>query len=84
MLSHMRTSFDLPDGLLRRAKALARKRGVPLRELVLEGLTQLVRQEDAQTYVLPDRVFKGDGLVAGLDAADWSEIRARAYEGHGG
>jgi len=84
MLSHMRTSFDLPDGLLRRAKALARKRGVPLRELVLEGLTQLVRQEDAQTYALPDRVFKGDGLVAGLDGTDWSEIRARAYEGHGG
>jgi hypothetical protein len=80
----MRTSFDLPDGLLRRAKALARKRGVPLRELVLEGLTHLVRQGDARGYVLPDKAFKGDGLVAGLDATDWCEVRARIYEGRGG
>jgi hypothetical protein len=84
MLRHMRTSFDLPDGLLRRAKALARKRGVPLRELVLEGLTALVRQEDVQSYVLPDKSFRGDGLVAGLDMTNWAEIRERVYEGRGG
>jgi hypothetical protein len=84
MLRHMRTSFDLPDGLLRRAKALARKRGVPLRELVLEGLTHLVRQGDGQGYVLPDRSFRGDGLVAGLDMTYWAEIRERIYEGRGG
>ena len=77
MLRHMRTSFDLPDGLLRRAKALARKRGVPLRELVLEGLTLLVRQADGQSYVLPDQSFQGDGLVAGLDVTNWAEIRER-------
>lgn len=36
----MKTSFDLPDTLLRRAKAFAAEQGRPLRELVAEALTE--------------------------------------------
>jgi hypothetical protein len=34
----MKTTFDLPDPLLRRAKALAAQQGRPLRDLVAEAL----------------------------------------------
>jgi hypothetical protein len=36
----MKTTFDLPDTLLRRAKALAAEQGRPLRDLVAEALTE--------------------------------------------
>jgi hypothetical protein len=34
----MRTTFDLPDDLMRRAKAYAAMKGLKLRDLVAEGL----------------------------------------------
>lgn len=36
----MKTSFDLPENLLRRAKALAAEQGRPLRDLVAEALSE--------------------------------------------
>lgn len=35
----MKTTFDLPDPLLRRAKAVAAEQGRPLRELIAEAIT---------------------------------------------
>jgi len=39
----MRTSFDIPDSLLQRARAEAAQRGIPLRQLVCEALTEKLR-----------------------------------------
>lgn len=39
----MKTSFDLPDPLIRRAKALAAEQGRPLRELVVEALSEKLK-----------------------------------------
>ncbi len=82
MLTHMRTSFDLPDGLLEQAKAVARERGVPVRDLVILGLTRVLSVQ-REPYRLPDLAFEGDGLVEGLEPCDWDEITRRAYEGRG-
>lgn len=38
----MKTTFDLPDPLLRKAKALAAQQGRPLRDLVTEALGEKV------------------------------------------
>ena len=38
----MKTTIDLPDDLLRRAKAEAALRGRKLRELVLEGIVRVL------------------------------------------
>jgi hypothetical protein len=78
----MRTSFDLPDGLLQQAKSVARERGVPVRDLVILGLTHVLSARPAP-YRLPDLAFEGDGLVDGLEPCDWDEITRRAYEGRG-
>ena len=36
----MKTTFDLPDSLLRKAKALASQQGRPLRDLVAEAISE--------------------------------------------
>lgn len=86
MYKHMRTSFDLPDALLRKAKALARQRGTTVRALVEEGLRRVVAQETTpkQPFRLEDGSFKGDGLVPGLEWGDWDRIRELLYEDHRG
>jgi hypothetical protein len=38
----MKTTFDLPDPLLRRAKAVAAEQGRPLRELVAEAIADKI------------------------------------------
>ncbi len=42
----MKTTVDLPDELLRQAKAEAALRGKKLRELVQEGLERVLREPD--------------------------------------
>ena len=41
----MRSTFDLPDSLVRRAKIAAVKRGSTLRDLVAEGLRRVLSDE---------------------------------------
>ena len=43
----MRSTFDLPDDLLKRAKIAAVKRGSTLRDLVAEGLRRLLAEQPA-------------------------------------
>jgi hypothetical protein len=85
MLRHMRTSIDMPDALLVKAKEVAHRRGTTLRELVIEGLqTVLAKQARAPRFRLRDASFGKDGLVDGLEETDWDKIRDLSYEGRGG
>lgn len=84
MLRHMRTSVDIPDPLLSRAKNVARERRTTLRQLVLEGLRRVIEDAPDGSYEWRDGSFGGDGLVDGLTPDDWGEIQRRAYEGRGG
>ena len=43
----MRSTFDLPDDLMKRAKIAAVKRGSTLRDLVAEGLRRVLTDEAA-------------------------------------
>jgi hypothetical protein len=43
----MRSTFDLPDDLMKRAKIAAVKRGSTLRDLVAEGLRRLLADQAA-------------------------------------
>jgi hypothetical protein len=85
MLRHMRTTVDIPDSLLSKARRAARARKTTLRMLIIEGL-QLVTQRDAMpsTFHLRDGSFGDGGLVDGLVETDWERIRDLAYEGRNG
>lgn len=80
MLLHMRTSIDIPDPLLKRAKSLAQQRGTTLRQLLLEGLRHTVeRAVSRRTHRLKDLSFGKGGLVPGLSWSDNEIIDDIAY-----
>jgi putative antitoxin of VapBC-like toxin-antitoxin system len=84
MLRHMRTSIELSDGLLERARRLAQKRGLTLRALVEEGLRRILADNDkAPAFRLQEVTFGEGGLAEDLSEADWERIRDLSYEGRG-
>ena len=83
MLTHMRTSVDIPDPLLRRAKALARKRGVTLRQLMVDALRSILEGSPQGRHQMTDRSFGEGGLVEGLSWADTDRIDELVYGDRG-
>jgi hypothetical protein len=66
----MKTTLDLEDGLLKKAKARAAHEGVSLTLLIEEGLRLRLRKQSAATATSPTLlpVYKGKGgVAAGID-----------------
>lgn len=76
----MKTTLEISDHLLRRAKALARRRGTTLRGLAEEGLRRVLDEAEAatRTAVRPV-VVRGDGLAPEFQDASWKQVRDAAY-----
>jgi hypothetical protein len=84
MLLHMRTSIDIPDPLLRRARKLARERGTSLRALLLDGLQRTVAgSATSKAHRMKDLSFGKGGLDEGLSWSDTERIDAIAYGDRG-
>jgi predicted transcriptional regulator len=82
----MKTTIEISDPLLRRAKRLAAKRGTTLKAVIEDALrTELAAAETGPASAsLRTHTFGGRGLKAGLAWGDWATIRSLAYEGRGG
>jgi Bacterial antitoxin of type II TA system, VapB len=83
----MKTTIEINDALLQRAKQLAVERKVTFREIVeaaLRGYLDQTRQGSRPAFRLRQCSFGGQGLQPGLDENDWAMIRAMTYEGRGG
>ena len=84
-VSHMKTTIEISDPLLRRAKKLAAKRGTTLKAVIEDALrTELAAAEGPAGTGVRTHAFRGRGLRAGLAWGDWATIRSLAYEGRGG
>lgn len=81
----MKTTIELSDALLERARKLAAREGVTLRSLVERGLQRVLSEtRQAERFRLRKASFRGRGLQPGARDATWEELRERAYEGRGG
>jgi hypothetical protein len=82
----MKTTIEINDALLRRAKVYAAERNLTLKALVEQALRQYLDHGVAPpgTFKLRKHTFRGRGLQPGIDENDWATIRAMAYEGRGG
>jgi hypothetical protein len=82
----MKTTVDIDDRLLRRAKALAAERGTTLRAVLEDALRTELRGARGSGRGAPIKTttFGGNGLRQGVAWDDWNALRALAYEGRGG
>jgi hypothetical protein len=79
----MKTTIEISDDLLRRAKTTAAAEGTTLRALVESGLRNELRVREQGGYVLPDASFGGNGVQPGINEGDWSTLRDLIYAGRG-
>ncbi len=77
----MKTTIDVNDALLVRAKRHARKVGKPLRALVEEGLRRVLLESESPraNYQLPDRSVGKRGGPDPLESLSWQDLRSEIY-----
>ena len=76
----MRSTFDLPDDLMKRAKIAAVERGVALRDLVAEGLRQVLAPPapGRRRGKLPNIRIAEDAPVLRMSIADLKALESEA------
>ena len=79
----MKTTVELPDGLLREAKRVALREKTTVRALIERGLRGVVGGRKPTRFALRAAGFRGDGLVAGRSLRDWDAIRDLTYSERG-
>lgn len=81
----MKTTFDIPEPLLRDVQQLARERKTTTKSLVEQALIKLLDAErEAKPFKLRDASFKGGaGLTPEFEHATWQEILDESYRGRG-
>jgi hypothetical protein len=76
----MKTTVEIQDALLDRARRHARRSGRPLRALIEEGLRQVLRAESSSApYTLPDRSAGDEGAPNPLESLSWQSLRDEIY-----
>ena len=76
----MKTTLDIQDELLLRAKRHARSTGRPLRAVVEEGLRQVLSTTAPHPrYELPDLSVGQAGEPDPLEAYSWQDLRELIY-----
>ena len=74
----MKTTIEIADNLLARAKARAREQQITLRSLIEQSLAQTLDQPLAPASIKPV-TFRGKGLSHDFEGASWDRIRDAIY-----
>ncbi len=77
----MKTTIDIADGLLERAKQEAQRQGTTLRDLVERGLAIVVQSEtQPKPFELRSASVSGQGTTAEWEALSFDDRVAQMYE----
>jgi hypothetical protein len=80
MGTHMKTTVEIADPLLKRAKREARRRGTTVRALIEEGLQFVLRgASETSAYQLVDCSVAGNGVRPELHDAEWDQMLEIVY-----
>lgn len=84
MGSHMKTTVQIPDSLMKVIRQLAHEERTTLKELMEEGLRHVVSEHRQRgKFKLRKASFKGNGLQPQVEGVAWSRVRDLAQEGRG-
>ena len=76
----MKTTLNIQDELLARAKRHAHRTGRPLRAVVEEGLRKVLSTKSPrERYILPDHSVGETGGKDPLEAYSWQDLREVIY-----
>lgn len=80
MVAHMKTTVDIADDLLLRAKQEAKSSQTTLRSLIEEGLREVLGRSNrnADRRIAPV-TFRGNGLQPAFRGKEWGAIRDAVY-----
>lgn len=82
--THMKTTVEIAEDLLRQAKAVAHRERTTLRALLEEGLRwALGKRKHQEGFKLRDGSVPGKGVQPGVREGDWGAIRDATYTGRG-
>jgi hypothetical protein len=76
----VKTTVEITDFLLEQAKQLATARSTTLRQIIEEGLRNVIETKPQQPFRLRDGSFGAQGMVREMT---WDEIRDEIYQGRG-
>ena len=74
MLLAVKTTIDISDPLLKKARTVAAQRGTTPRALVEQGLRHMVTEKSPRPFKLRDAGFRGEGRTSEFARAAWNEI----------
>lgn len=81
MVTHMKTTIEIADEVLARARRVAAREGKTLREIVEEALRQRVTQAAQERgFRLKKHAFGGEGRHPMVAEGDWETVRDLAYK----
>ena len=86
MVTHMKTTVEIPETLFKQAKEIAAREHTTLRALVEDGLRRVIelRRNQARPFKLRKASFFGEGLQPDVAEGSWERIRELIYEERGG
>jgi hypothetical protein len=78
----VKTTVEIAEPLLARARSHARRTGRPLRALIEEGLRLVLQAErERKPYRLPDQSVGTPNGPNPLDKLSWQDLRDEIYDG---
>jgi hypothetical protein len=76
----MKTTLEIQDALLLRAKRYAKRSAQPLRAVVEEGLRRVLSAQPSPIrYLLPDRSVGDPRRPDPLETLSWQDLRGIVY-----
>ncbi len=75
----MKTTLDIHDELMNRAKKYAKRTGQPLKVVVEEGLRLVLLEKAPSAYKLPDCSIGDPSSDDPLEAYSWQDLRQEIY-----
>jgi hypothetical protein len=79
MVAHMKTTIDIADDLLEKAKSRASAEKKTLRVVIEEALRIRLSEGPPQRFQLRRHVFRGNGMQSGMSEGNWERLRDLIY-----